>query len=297
MLIYSLDASKVFPLDFLKRMLFYLCESSMFTLLQSGGFMSKPDISTPITIVLNVLRSLSAWFKAHKMVLRHELEDSYDGEKKSIQLADGLEQAQELFQNESGQDAMVTEKRHKQIQKMGVLYRSISSSVKRRAKEQGTSQRMLKDFQIGSPSRIRTVTKAQDFLRELNKAITLHEAALSKTKDRTSEWYKEIKEHRQAFEELAKEDTREDLETTSAKRKRDGLREESISFIDDMELAALAVGHIDALPYEELQIIFSSQNPKSPTKNNDTNTQTPETTTNTNPSNTAPSDEDKNKDK
>lgn len=227
--------------------------------------MSKPNQTTPITIVLNILRPIADWFVEHANALKIEFEDSFDGKTQAETTADQLESAEETFKREQKEDRDITEERDNLIEDVKMLYHSILASTKRRVKKKGVSKNTLKDFKIGPPSRVRSISGAQTFLRKLENAIRLHKALLSKEKDRTTGWLKKIKELNAAFQALVKKDAREDLETSAAQKLRDQLRAEAISFIDDMELAALSVLIVDQKPYDDLQIIFSSQNPTSPT--------------------------------
>ncbi|HAA57114.1 MAG TPA: hypothetical protein DCE42_20280 [Myxococcales bacterium] len=227
--------------------------------------MSKPNQTTPITIVLNVLRPIADWFVEHTTALKIEFEDSFDGKTQAKTTADKLESAEETFKREQKEDRDITEGRDNLIEDVKMLYHSILASTKRRAKQKGASKNTLKDFKFGPPSRIRSISDAQTFLDKLKNAILLHKDLLSKGKDRTSGWLKEIEVLDSAFKALVQKSAKENLETSTAHKLRNQARDNAISFIDDMELAALSVLTVDQKPYDDLQIIFSSQNPTSPT--------------------------------
>lgn len=228
--------------------------------------MSKPNSTTPVVIVQNVLREIAPWFKQHSKELREELDIGFDGEKQAKELETSLNKTQDKFVQEQGEDREVTDERNATIVEVRTLYRSVFSSVKRRSKQPGASNRMVTDFQIGQPSRIRSITDAQSFLASLGNKISLHKDALAEGKDRTGTWLKRIQSLETKFNKITADRTRETRETTQARKERDEIREKAVSFIDDMCLTAESVLEISEKPFDDLINIFETQNPETPSQ-------------------------------
>lgn len=228
--------------------------------------MSKPNSTTPVVILLNILREIPSWYKEHKTVLSEELGVGFDGEKQGKHFETQLDNAQDKFQQEQGEDRDVTDDRDAVIVDIRTLYRSIFSSVKRRAKNPGASKRMVSDFQIGQPSRVRSITQGQSFLTNLSNKIQLHKDALAEGKDRTGGWLKSINTLESRLKQVAADQTRESLETAQARKERNEIREQAIDFLDDMFLAAESTLEISEEPYNDLVHIFDTQNPETPAR-------------------------------
>ncbi|TNE44712.1 MAG: hypothetical protein EP343_29050 [Deltaproteobacteria bacterium] len=228
--------------------------------------MSKPNSATPVVILLNILREIPAWYNDHKKALSEELGSGFDGAKQAKDLETKLEKSQDKFQQEQGEDRDVTDDRDAAIVEVRTLYRSVFSSVKRRAKKPGASKRMVSDFQIGQPSRVRTITQGQSFLAKLGTKIQLHKDALAEGKDRTGSWLQSIKALEARFQKVSADQTRESLETAQARESRNEVREQAINFVDDMYLAAESVLDISEDPFNELVHIFDTQNPETPAR-------------------------------
>jgi hypothetical protein len=245
--------------------------------------MSKPSSATPVVILLNILREIPRWYKEHRKALSEELGTGFNGEKQAKDLETKLEKSQETFQQEQGEDREVTDVRDTVVVEVRTLYRSVFSSVKRRAKKPGASKRMVSDFQIGQPSRVRSITQAQSFLKKLSNRIQLHQDALANDQDRTGTWLQSIKVLDAKLKQLSADQTRESLETSQARKARNEVRELAVDFVDDMYLAAESVLDISEDPFNDLVHIFDTQNPETPARSvSSAPVETEETEENTN---------------
>lgn len=225
--------------------------------------MSRPILTTPVVKVVNTLRALAPWYASHATLLQTELGSGFAGDKQAQTLAEQLAQADELLARESKEDRGVTDTRNAAIEELRLLYRGIFSSVRRRARNKIVNPRVIDDFKIGQPSRVYTTPHAQTFLGKLSNAILLHRDALSQDSDRTKSWLDQLDALKTKFENIVEDKSKEALETASARNKRNELREQAIALIEDLELAAESMLAEDGKSYDELQVLFATQNPDS----------------------------------
>lgn len=224
--------------------------------------MPRPHVISSVNVLLPCIQAIPEWFKQHQKSLLYELQDDYDGVKIAQQLAGELEKAQEAFLRERKEDKGVITERNHCLVRLRKFQKSVVASVQRRLQEHPDRVRILRDFQFGSPSRIRSISDAFPRLRELETSLQVHKELLkSGGQDRTARWNTRIEELKEELQQLVLDDVRENTETKQVHAQRDQAQENVAEFLKNMELAAEAILDIDEAPLLALNIMFDHWNP------------------------------------
>ena len=223
--------------------------------------MPRPYESDPVNMIIDVTRALGPWYDKHKKALSVELGTNYDGKAEAQKNGDTLQKHEKVFIKERKDDEKETTSQNNLLTEIRTFVKSVGASVKRRTKGHKNHKRIYEDFHVSAPSQIRSFSVASGSLRQLETGIEVHRKDIQGTNDRSADWLKKIS----GFEDRLKHSTHKKLdektETSDARLARDEARGVCVDFIEDMELAALAV--VDHAPeaYLELQGIFETLNP------------------------------------
>lgn len=223
--------------------------------------MARPSSTTPIETVLAVLRAMIAWAATHKNELNAVFGQHRDIEQRATELAADLDENQVDYTREKREDVGLTNRRNETVQQAQSLVASALSLATITFGDRDDFADIKNDFTDIPPSHIRSAPSARRAMSRLSAALDIHGDAMRDELANVDALEQNVEKVSDELDELANERATETAETAAARRKRQAVRLEAVTFIRDAQLAAEAIEFLQPEVLEQLHAIFDAHVP------------------------------------
>jgi hypothetical protein len=243
--------------------------------------MSKPNIDTPVAVLVLMANSVVRWRLDHDGVLTHY--DESDAEQGRA-LGDALKDADAAFTREQRESVAATYTHDQAILSARQVVKAVEAGAERAFKLHSTKpfELVRRDFIAMRASHIRTAPSALKALKVAGVGVDAHKDTLDKGKlKRSARLLAQIQSAEQTVLSANDDTVRESQESQSALRQRDEARAQVLNYIDDALLMAQEAAADNSGPLLELNSIFDKLLPSSPSsspKADDASAPAPDTT-------------------
>jgi hypothetical protein len=225
--------------------------------------MPRPNEQSSTHALTSTLHAIPDWFQTHRAALQAELGPSADHDAQAPALARSLDEAESAWVREQKEGKAVTTARDNLIEEIQRFVSSVKATAQRRLRAHPDRDKLLADVRASAPSLIRYPRQALKALNHLGSAASTHAAELdAQGMPVSADWQAKLQDLAQRLEIHAREAGREEREALRARQHRDKEKAKAADLLEDLDLAAQAVQHLDLAPLRELRVLFDTFHPQ-----------------------------------
>ncbi len=220
--------------------------------------MGKPNLETPVTILVLVANSVARWRTDNDEVLK-ELDEEEDFSGKGRNLSAGLRAADSNLTKEQRESVAATGANEAQILAARKVVKAVEAGAERAFKNHSkvAFADVRRDFVVMRGSQIRSVPTALRALKVARVGVQSHQEVLDGGKiKRSGKLLAQIEAAEQAVLTASDDTTRESQESQKALRAREDARAEVLNYIEDALLMAEEAAATDDSALVDLHRIF-----------------------------------------